>query len=82
MAQGRAKRRGSKEKSGARPAAKTELQHEHPSRAVKSIRDYHKCKRVKPSRTGTCAERAVHCKGKKEVHDRAGTVTCEGEALN
>ena len=50
-------------------------------KSEKSIRDHHKCKWVKPSRTGTCAERAVHRKRKKEAHDRAGTVTCEGEAL-
>ena len=33
MAGGRTKRRGSQEKSGARPAAKTELQQEHSLRA-------------------------------------------------
>jgi hypothetical protein len=50
-------------------------------RSEKSIRDHHKCNWAKPSGIGTYAEKAVHRKRKKGAHDRAGTVTCEGEAL-
>ena len=58
-------RRGQMQRD-ARPAAKTVLT----AAAIlfkseKPIRDHHKCKRVKPSRIGTCAERAVHRKGKR-----------------
>ena len=82
MAGGRTKRRGSQER---RSQMQDPLQRQNAAgtlfKSENSNRDHHKCKWVKPSRTRTCAERAVHRKRKKEAHDRARTVTCEGEAL-